>query len=76
MSTHHTRYRGSRVAVVTQLDANGLYSARSVTVQRKSGGSVVEEAVPYEVLAFKSETQAIREAITQAEAFIDKRTAG
>ena len=74
--THYARYRGHRIAVVTQLDANGGYFAVSVSVRKTTGSGVVEDAVPYEVLAFENEALAIREAIALAEAFIDKRITG
>lgn len=57
--------------VLTQPDANGGYFAASVTVQRTSGGRVVAETVPYEVLAFADEAQALQEAVTRAKAYIN-----
>jgi hypothetical protein len=74
MATHHALYRGSRITVVTQPDANGRYFAKSVTVTtRRSGGATVD-TVTHQVVAFEDETDAAKDAIAQAEAYVKNRS--
>jgi hypothetical protein len=73
MATHYAMYRGSRITVVTQPDANGRHFARSVTVTRKTSDGAVVDTVPHQMLAFEHEKEATKEAIALAEAYLNSR---
>jgi hypothetical protein len=71
MATHYAMYRGSRITVVTQPDANGRHFARSVTVTRKISGRTVVDTVHHQMLAFEHEKGATKEAIALAEVYLN-----
>ena len=66
MPVHYARHRGSKITVVIQTDAKGRYSVPAVFVITNEGRPAHQ--IPHEARPFEDEAQALRDAITSAEA--------